>query len=259
MIGFGNIIASCSEGLRATSVEGEEDGSQASLNSPPRRWEVRHVATTQQEEEVGGLSEATTSLNAQVPEGWAVRPASDGCSTVPARRGGPLLSNWDEVLCLHGVHLRRPSSASMTLPSMSFMARSKSSFSLIYLLSFAFAYIYMISEFLRSNSIPPAALKKQKSNIAELKSCKKLMDVIEDTGFEAIFIATGEDCNGYACHRKTDLVGPINFTDVIESTECGHSSNNISDEGEKLPGRSNAIKRYRSYILWSFVFTVPVF
>ncbi|KAF3786475.1 putative copper-transporting ATPase [Nymphaea thermarum] len=133
---------------------------------------------------------------------------------------------------------------------------------------------------------------------AGLVSCKKLIDVIEDTGFEAILITTGEDCNRVTLrlegattdesmrriecslralpgieeieidnnlHQvcisyKTDRVGPRHFINVIESTECGHVKATISShEGDKLLDRSNEIKQYRSHFLWSLVFTVPVF
>ncbi|CAN6448203.1 unnamed protein product [Victoria cruziana] len=133
---------------------------------------------------------------------------------------------------------------------------------------------------------------------ADLVSCKKLMDVIEDTGFEAFLITTGEDCNRVTLsvegaitdeslgriesslralpgiqeieidsnlHRvcisyKTDRIGPRHFINVIESAECGHVKATIfSHEGDKLLDRSNEIRQYRNNFLWSLVFTVPVF
>lgn len=125
----------------------------------------------------------------------------------------------------------------------------------------------------------------------------KLIEAIEDAGFEAILISTGEDIN--IVHLKldgihteksmeniqesllglpgidvvkidptlqkisisyiSDQIGPRNFIDVIESTTCGKYQASIYPEGEKDIHRHEEIVQYRKSFLISLIFTIPVF
>ncbi|WOL06069.1 hypothetical protein Cni_G14801 [Canna indica] len=129
-------------------------------------------------------------------------------------------------------------------------------------------------------------------------SANQLMEAVEDTGFEAILITTGEDINrielkvdgtfptkhismvkrslqalpGVAdinidpvLHKitisyKPDQTGPRNFIEVIESTGSGHLKASIYPEvkGKELH-KNEEIKQYYQSFLWSLVFTIPVF
>ncbi|XP_028101191.1 probable copper-transporting ATPase HMA5 isoform X3 [Camellia sinensis] len=127
---------------------------------------------------------------------------------------------------------------------------------------------------------------------------KKLIDVIKNTGFEAILISAGEDRNKiqlkmdgvwtdtsmriienslqalpgvqdididpelkkFSLSYKPDLTGPRDFIQVIESTGLGHFKAMIFPEGGgREAHRQDEIKQYYKYFLWSLVFTIPVF
>ncbi|KAF5937133.1 hypothetical protein HYC85_024639 [Camellia sinensis] len=132
----------------------------------------------------------------------------------------------------------------------------------------------------------------------KIASYNKLIDVIENTGFEAILISTGEDRNKiqlkidgvwtdnsmriienslqalpgvqdididpelkkFSLSYKPDLTGPRDFIRVIESTGLGHFKAMIFPEGGgREAHRQDEIKQYYKYFLWSLVFTIPVF
>lgn len=127
----------------------------------------------------------------------------------------------------------------------------------------------------------------------------QLLAAIEDTGFEAILISTGEDMSriqlkiegAWSNHSmriiesslqalpgvqqididpelkkvsisyKPDMTGPRNFIQVIESTGSGRFKATLYPEGEggREAHRREEIKRYYKSFLWSLVFTIPVF
>ncbi|XP_021888702.1 probable copper-transporting ATPase HMA5 [Carica papaya] len=127
----------------------------------------------------------------------------------------------------------------------------------------------------------------------------QLLEVIEDTGFEAILISTGEDVNKIdlrvdgvltthsmimieqsletlpgiqgidmdpqvnkiSVYYRPDVTGPRNFIRVIESISSGHFKTTIFPEGGggRENHRQEEIKQYKSSFLWSLVFTIPVF
>ncbi|KAK6947765.1 hypothetical protein RJ641_001238 [Dillenia turbinata] len=129
-------------------------------------------------------------------------------------------------------------------------------------------------------------------------SYDQLLEVIENTGFEAILISTGEEKskihlkvdgvrtdqsmrmiqnslqalpgvqdididlpqNKFSLSYKADLTGPRNFIDVIESTGAGRYKAAIFPEGGGRDARrKEEIKEYYKSFLWSLVFTIPVF
>ncbi|KAK9202955.1 hypothetical protein WN943_013208 [Citrus x changshan-huyou] len=130
-------------------------------------------------------------------------------------------------------------------------------------------------------------------------SCNQLLKAIEDTGFEAIPISTGEDIVSkihlhldglYTDHSvtmiesslqalpgvldidldpsihkisisyKPAMTGPRNFIKMIESTASGHFKARIFPEGEGREAQKQAeIKKYYRSFLWSLAFTIPVF
>ncbi|RZS08632.1 hypothetical protein BHM03_00039641 [Ensete ventricosum] len=129
-------------------------------------------------------------------------------------------------------------------------------------------------------------------------SANQLIEAVEDTGFEATLITTGEDRNriqlkidGTFYSRyismvksslqalpgvddinidpvlrkvtvsyKPDQTGPRNFIEVIESTGSGHLKASIYQEaGGKELHKSDEIKQYYRSFLWSLVFSIPVF
>ncbi|URE06385.1 copper-transporting ATPase [Musa troglodytarum] len=129
-------------------------------------------------------------------------------------------------------------------------------------------------------------------------SANQLIEAVEDTGFEATLITTGEDRNRIqlkidgtfysryisrvksslqalpgvddinidpVLHKvtvsyKPDQTGPRNFIEVIESTGSGHLKASIYQEaGGKELHKSDEIKQYYHSFLWSLVFTIPVF
>ncbi|KAF8380259.1 hypothetical protein HHK36_027743 [Tetracentron sinense] len=126
----------------------------------------------------------------------------------------------------------------------------------------------------------------------------KLIEAIEDTGFEAILICTGEDRNKiqlkvdgirtdhsmrmiknslialpgvqdmdidptlfkFSLSYKSDETGPRNFIKVIESTGSGRFKAMIFPEGGgRDTHRKEEIRQYYKSFLWSLVFTIPVF
>nr|XP_010910430.2 copper-transporting ATPase HMA5 [Elaeis guineensis] len=132
----------------------------------------------------------------------------------------------------------------------------------------------------------------------KLVSPSRLLEVVEDTGFEAILISTGEDRNRIelkvdgeldgrsvsmvksslealpgvedvnidpAIHKvtisyKSDQTGPRNFIEIIESTRSGHLRASIYPEGGRRElHKLEEIKQYYKSFLWSLVFTIPVF
>ncbi|CAL5442483.1 unnamed protein product [Camellia sinensis] len=132
----------------------------------------------------------------------------------------------------------------------------------------------------------------------KIVSYNKLIDVIENTGFEAILISTGEDRNKiqlkidgvrtdnsmriienslqalpgvqdididpelkkFSLSYKPDLTGPRDFIQVIESTGSGRFKAMIFPEGGgREAHRQEEIKQYYKYFRWSLVFTIPVF
>ena len=130
-------------------------------------------------------------------------------------------------------------------------------------------------------------------------SYNQLLKAIEDTGFEAIPISTGEDIVSkihlhldglYTDHSvtmiesslqalpgvldidldpsihkisisyKPAMTGPRNIIKMIESTASGHFKARIFPEGEGREAQKQAeIKKYYRSFLWSLAFTIPVF
>ncbi|KAJ3680512.1 hypothetical protein LUZ60_016790 [Juncus effusus] len=126
----------------------------------------------------------------------------------------------------------------------------------------------------------------------------KLIDLIEETGFESTLISTGEDRNrihlkieGNIDERnvemlktsleallgveevnidvlsgkitvsyKPDQTGPRNFIDVIEAISVGRFRVSIypEEQGREM-NRKKEIEQYFHSFLWSLVFTIPVF
>ncbi|TMW93039.1 hypothetical protein EJD97_012272 [Solanum chilense] len=126
----------------------------------------------------------------------------------------------------------------------------------------------------------------------------QLLEAIEDTGFEAILISTGEDrskillkvdgvhtensmsiiesslralpgvedvdidpeLKKLSVSYKSDTIGPRDFIQVIESTGSGRFKATIFPEGGgKQSHRQEEIEYCRRSFLWSLVFTIPVF
>ncbi|XP_020260611.1 probable copper-transporting ATPase HMA5 isoform X2 [Asparagus officinalis] len=132
----------------------------------------------------------------------------------------------------------------------------------------------------------------------KLVSANQFMEAVEDTGFEAVLISTGEDMNNVhlklegvhtekslqmiencllalpgvdvikinpvlqkiSVSYKPDQTGPRNFIDAIESIKYGNFQASIyPDGGGKEIHRHDEIMRYHRHFLWSLIFTVPVF
>ncbi|KAJ0049580.1 hypothetical protein Pint_15187 [Pistacia integerrima] len=126
----------------------------------------------------------------------------------------------------------------------------------------------------------------------------QFLKAIEDTGFEAILMSTGEDMNKIhlqvdgissehsmrmiesslqalpgvqdididpELHKislsyKSDMTGPRTFIKVIESTGSGRFKARIFPEGEgRETHKREEIKQYYRSFMWSLVFTIPVF
>ncbi|CAI9094026.1 OLC1v1029669C1 [Oldenlandia corymbosa var. corymbosa] len=126
----------------------------------------------------------------------------------------------------------------------------------------------------------------------------QLLEAVEDTGFEAILISTGEDRNKIqlkvdgirtdnsmriivnslealpgvegveiepelqklSLSYKADVTGPRNFFQVIESTGSGRYKAKIFPEGGgREAHKQEEIKQYYKSFFWSLVFTIPVF
>nr|GLL48530.1 probable copper-transporting ATPase HMA5 [Ipomoea trifida] len=126
-----------------------------------------------------------------------------------------------------------------------------------------------------------------------------ILQAIQDTGFEAMLISTGEDTskialkvdgmegensimlianslealpgvqgihidpqlNKVSISYKSAVTGPRVFIQVIESIGSAGSfkANIYPDEGDKETHRQQEINQYRRSFLWSLVFTIPVF
>ncbi|ONK71520.1 uncharacterized protein A4U43_C04F9490 [Asparagus officinalis] len=132
----------------------------------------------------------------------------------------------------------------------------------------------------------------------KLVTVDQLVEAVEDTGFEAVVISTGEDRNriqlkldgirteksmrmvesslqalpgiealdfDLSLHKvsisyKPDQTGPRDFIEVIESTGSGRYKASIfSEEGRREPHKREEIKQYYQSFLWSLVFTIPIF
>ncbi|XP_044486479.1 probable copper-transporting ATPase HMA5 [Mangifera indica] len=133
----------------------------------------------------------------------------------------------------------------------------------------------------------------------KIVSHNQLMEAIEDTGFEAILISTGEDMNkihlqvdgvrtdhslriiGNSLHAlpgvqgiymdselhkislsyKSDVTGPRDLIRVIESTGSGRFKAKIFPQGggERETHKREEIKQYYRSFMWSLIFTIPVF
>lgn len=133
----------------------------------------------------------------------------------------------------------------------------------------------------------------------KILSYNQLLQAIEDTGFEAILISTGEhmdkiqlkvdgirtdnsmrmienslqalpgvqnididpELNKFSLSYKPEITGPRNFIKVIESTGTGQFKATIFPEGSggRENHRQEEIKQYYRSFLYSLVFTVPVF
>ncbi|KAK7858140.1 probable copper-transporting ATPase HMA5 isoform X1 [Quercus suber] len=128
-------------------------------------------------------------------------------------------------------------------------------------------------------------------------SYNTLLQVIEDTGFEAIIISTGEDiskielkvdgvdtdhtmkmiekslqvipgvqeiviypeCNKVSISYEPDMAGPRTFISIIESTGSVHFKATIYPREGREARRKAEIKQYYRFFLWSLLFTIPVF
>ncbi|KAI4326970.1 hypothetical protein L6164_019479 [Bauhinia variegata] len=126
----------------------------------------------------------------------------------------------------------------------------------------------------------------------------QILEAVEDTGFEATLISSGEDVskidlkvdgvrtdrsmrliesslqalpgiqsmqvypefNKISLSYKPEVTGPRNFINVIEETGSRRFKANIfPEEGRRDPHRREEIKQYYKSFLWSLVFTIPVF
>ncbi|KAL9406442.1 hypothetical protein Peur_003414 [Populus x canadensis] len=132
----------------------------------------------------------------------------------------------------------------------------------------------------------------------KILGCNRILEAINDTGFEAVLLSTGEDMgkiglkvDGVRTHNSMRMIenslqalpgvqsididsevnkislsykpyvtGPRNFIKVIESTGTGRFKAMIFPEGGgRESHRKEEIKQYYRSFLWSLVFTVPVF
>lgn len=132
----------------------------------------------------------------------------------------------------------------------------------------------------------------------KMLSYNQLLEAIEDTGFEAILISTGEDrskiqlkvegfrtdnsmrmierslealpgvedididpeLKKFSLSYKANVTGPRNFIQVIESTGSGRFKAKIFPEGGgRNDHKKEEIKQYYRSFMWSLVFTIPVF
>lgn len=129
-------------------------------------------------------------------------------------------------------------------------------------------------------------------------SATQLIHAVEETGFEAILVTTGEDqsridlkVHGILDERsimivkssvqalpgvedikvdtelhkltisyKPDQTGPRDLIEVIESATSGHVTVSIYPEADgREQHRNEEIRQYKNSLLWSLVFTIPVF
>lgn len=132
---------------------------------------------------------------------------------------------------------------------------------------------------------------------SKIVGADQLMKAVEDTGFEAILICTGEDrskvelkldgvcterslriiekslqalpgiekcsidpvLNKVSLSYNPDQTGPRNFIEVIELSGSGHLKASLyPEDGGYKPHRHHEIKQYYQSFLWSLVFTIPV-
>lgn len=131
----------------------------------------------------------------------------------------------------------------------------------------------------------------------KILNCNELLQVIEDTGFEAILLSTGENRNKIqlkvdgmhsdssvrtivnslkalpgvedinfepvshklSVYYKADVTGPRNFMQVIANTGSGRFKAMIFPEGGREAYRQEEIKQYYRSFLWSLIFTIPIF
>ncbi|KAH0974812.1 hypothetical protein GBA52_016711 [Prunus armeniaca] len=133
----------------------------------------------------------------------------------------------------------------------------------------------------------------------KIVSYNHLLTTIEDTGFEGILLTTGEDMSRIelkvdgvrtdhsmrilehslqalpgvqaiefdseikkiSLSYKSDMTGPRNFINVIETTGSRRFKANIFPGGGagRDTHRKEEIKQYYRFFLWSLVFTIPVF
>ncbi|KMT12093.1 hypothetical protein BVRB_5g100470 [Beta vulgaris subsp. vulgaris] len=126
----------------------------------------------------------------------------------------------------------------------------------------------------------------------------ELLEAVEDTGFEAVLISTGEDrckvqlkvdgvrtdhswrmiesslealpgvetintdakLEKVSVSYKSDITGPRSIIEVIESIGPGHIKAKIySEEQGKNSHKQEEIKQYYQSLLWSLIFMIPVF
>lgn len=132
----------------------------------------------------------------------------------------------------------------------------------------------------------------------KLVSYNKIVETIEDAGFEAVLISTGEDISRVQLkvdgirtdhswkmietslqalpgvqtveldarlHKislsyRPDMTGPRNFIEVIESTGSQHFKAMIyREERGRESHKQEQIKQYYHSFLWSLIFTIPIF
>ncbi|KAM0949537.1 putative P-type Cu(2+) transporter [Dioscorea sansibarensis] len=132
---------------------------------------------------------------------------------------------------------------------------------------------------------------------SKIVGADQLMKAVEDTGFEAMLICTGEDrskvelkldgvcterslriiekslqalpgiekcsidpvLNKVSLSYNPDQTGPRNFIEVIESSGSGHLKASLyPQDGGYKPHRHHEIKQYYQSFFWSLVFTIPV-
>ncbi|XP_075508578.1 putative copper-transporting ATPase HMA5 [Primulina tabacum] len=133
---------------------------------------------------------------------------------------------------------------------------------------------------------------------SKILTCSQILEAVENTGFEALLVSTGVDrCKIHlqidgvrtessmriignsiqalpgvqdanydpelkkiSVSYQSDLTGPRNFIEIIESAGSGRYKATIFPEGGgRDTHREEEIKKYRRSFLWSLVFTVPVF
>lgn len=133
---------------------------------------------------------------------------------------------------------------------------------------------------------------------SKILTYNQIVEAVENTGFEALLISTGEDrckihllvdgvrtensmriignslqalpgvqdtnfdseLNKISVSYQPDFTGPRNFIEIIESTGSGRYKAKIFPEGGGRDAhREEEIQKYRRSFLWSLVFTVPVF
>ncbi|CAN6579158.1 unnamed protein product [Malus baccata var. baccata] len=128
-------------------------------------------------------------------------------------------------------------------------------------------------------------------------SYSQLLEIVENTGFEAKLISLGDDIskielkvdgikteqsiraitkslealpgvqdietfpelNKISVSYKQAVIGPRTFIEVIESSGSAHFKAMIYPEGGRDIHRKEEVKQYYKYFLWSLFFTIPVF